>query len=110
MNHLISSDKLIKHTFTYFIKIVNLLFWAIFYCIVFLMVIISTMLWDDWINGLSIAGIAIFSYITLLLGVIISSLYKIAYLNYIFAFGIILLFLYLTDIPTLSHNFAYFNL
>lgn len=110
MNHLIKSDKLIKHMFTYFIKIVNLLFWVIFCCIVFLMIIISTMLWEDWINGLSVAGIAFFSYIMLLLGIIISFLYRIAYLHYIFAFGIILLFLYLANIPELSHNFVYFNL
>ena len=97
--------------FFFFIVIcsVKFFFWLIFVCLFLLQTIIILNLWHDMPIETENADKAIALYVFMTVGLLISVLAKKRFFVYIFALGMIILFLYLSTLPDLSSYFGYFD-
>ena len=86
------------------------LFWVIFISLALPQVIILLEMYNDLNNGDSIIKNAVITYIITYVCFIISLFINIKYLKYITGFIIIILFIYFSSQPELSHYFAFYNM
>lgn len=103
------SDKVFSFVFkggTYLIKI---LFWCVFISLFLLQTLIIFNIWQDMPVEMGNAYKAVALYVFLTVGLIISIFTKKKIFAYIFASGMIMLFLYLSSIADLSSYFGYFD-
>lgn len=97
---------LVFEIITYSVKI---LFWLIFVCLFLLQTLIILNIWQDMPIEMGNAYKAIALHVFLTVCLVISIFTKKKIFSYIFASGMIILFLYLSSLPDLSSYFGYFD-
>lgn len=103
------SDKIPNIAFLIIFNLLKALFWLVFGCLFLLQAIILLNLWYDLPIETNDALKAIILYMICTVCFIIGLFVRKKILVYASAFGVIILFLYLSSLPSLSLYFDYFN-
>ncbi len=101
--------KVLSFVFLAVFGLLKILFWFIFICLFLLQTLIILNILQDIPIGVENAYKAIILYVVLTIGFIISIFVKKKFPVYIFACGMIILFLHLSSLPDLSSYFGYFD-
>ena len=101
--------QIISLTLLIVLKFLKLLFWFIFVCLFLLQTIIIINIFNDLPTETEYAYCAVIVYILLTSCFAITLFIHKKLFVYISAFGILILFLYLSSLPSLSMYFGYFD-
>ena len=102
-------NQTINFTLLMVVNLLKILFWIIFICLFLLQTIIILNICNDLPTEAEYAYIAVIVYILLTICFITNLFMRKKLFVYISAFSIIILFLYLSSLPSLSNYFSYFD-